>query len=210
MVLWFFSFLVPLHLHEYYADKDPDDLTDAADDADEDAEGGGETEDGDGEYEAAFLHAELHGQEADDVCEERGEGEDEDAVGEVQQQACGAAAAVDAKEEKHEEDLEALYYAREILQQQAGVERTLVLTVEGGNLTVDVEQRLTVAFREATAPAFQAGDAASPSQHLQHQAVLVALGEDIERCEAECCYQREDDGDGRRQRQVAYEDKGEV
>lgn len=85
MVLWFFSFLVPLHLHEYYADKDPDDLTDAADDADEDAEGGRETEGGDGEDEAAFLHAELHGQETDDVGEEGGEGEDEDAVGEVQQ-----------------------------------------------------------------------------------------------------------------------------
>lgn len=97
-----------LQLHQQNADDDPDNLADAADDADEDAEGGGEAEGGDGEHETALLHAELHGQEANEVGKQRGERHDQDGVEIGEREASEAAATVDAEQQEHEEHLAGL------------------------------------------------------------------------------------------------------
>ena len=72
------TFLFPLgYFYQHDADEYPYYFTHAADDADEDAEGSGEPEGSYGEYEAAFLHAYLHGEEAYEVGKECGECHDE-------------------------------------------------------------------------------------------------------------------------------------
>lgn len=70
------SNLFSAELHEKQADENPDNLTDTADDAHEDAEGGSETHHGDGDDETALLNAKLHGQETDKVGQQRGKRQD--------------------------------------------------------------------------------------------------------------------------------------
>ena len=105
-------------LHEGDADNDPDDLTDSADDADEDAKGCGETEGGDGEHETTLLDTQLHGQEADEVGKQRGERHDEDGVQIGEREAREASATVDVEEQEHEEYLTRLDDTRQVFEQQ--------------------------------------------------------------------------------------------
>ena len=105
-------------LHQCNADDDPDDFTDTADDADEDAKGGRETEGSDGKDETTLLDTQLHRQEANEVGEERGERYDEDGVEVGEGDACEATSAVDAEEQEHEQHLARLDDTRQIFEQQ--------------------------------------------------------------------------------------------
>ena len=143
------------YLHQEDANGYPDDFADAADDADEDAEGGGKAEGGDGDDETALLHTELHREKAQKVGQERGERENEDGMEEGERDATETASAVYAEEQEHEEDFQCLDDAGQIFQREAAIEGALVLAVECGYLLVDVAQLLGVALLETGGPTSQ-------------------------------------------------------
>jgi len=86
------------HPHKGEAYGYPYYLSDAADDADKDAEGGWKPKGGDREYETAFLNAKLHGEKADEIGEKRREGKYQDRVEEGEQNAAETASAIDAEQ----------------------------------------------------------------------------------------------------------------
>ena len=59
-IIFNLSFLI-FNLHQRHTDGYPDDFAYTADDADKDAQGSRESQGGNTQYEATFLHTNLHG-----------------------------------------------------------------------------------------------------------------------------------------------------
>ena len=153
----FLFLFIAWQAHERNADDYPDDFPHTADETHEDAESGRESESCYGDDKTALLHAELHGQEAYEIGQQRGERHNQDGMERGEQDTVETASAVDTEEKKHEEHLHRLYDAGEILQKQCRIEGTLVLTVKGTYLTVHILQGLTMRLRETLAPAAESG-----------------------------------------------------
>lgn len=198
------------YLHQEDADGNPDDFTDAANDAHEDAEGSGKAESGNGDDEATLLHAQLHGEEAQQIGQKRGEREDEDGMEEGEHDATKASTTVNAEEEEHEQDFEGLDDAGQVFEGQTAVEGPFVLLIKGGNLLVDVPQLLGMGGLETGGPALQAWHLGQPAEDSHSHAALIAFGQDPEG------HQTEDDNGGKGhpygggERQVADGCKGQI
>ena len=98
-------------LHKQKTYEDPDYLAHATDDTYKDAECSGEPHGSYGDDEAALLNSKLHGQEPDEIGQQRGKREYQYGVEEGKRQARQPASAVDAEEQQHEHYLETLYDA---------------------------------------------------------------------------------------------------
>lgn len=174
MRLYSGGYRIPVGAHEEKADKDPEDLPDAADDADEDTKGRRQAKGGNGNDKASLLDTKLHGEEADEVGTEGGEREDEHRMEEGEEKTVGTAPTIHSEEEQHEHHLKALDDTREELQGETCIESPLLLLMEGCYLVVYIVQSLAVQCQHTTAPLAESWQFAYPTDGTHHETIAVA------------------------------------
>ena len=131
------------HFHEEQPNGCPDEFADTADDADEHADIGSHAHLCDGHGETSFAASQLEGHEEKEIGEEAGEGQYQEGIHKTEPTACAC-----LEENEHEEDFKALEDAPDVFKCETGIKTFLVLRLEFGDLSVNLQQVFVMNFRK--------------------------------------------------------------
>ena len=160
------SFPFLFHIDEQQADGSPDKLTDADYQGDEYARPGRQGKTGRRHKETALAPAKLQRKEKQEVGEQTGESEYQDALGK---------GGVDVEDKQDEHYLKRRTKTASQFKRNGRDERLAVLVVQGGNLAVDGVKLLFVFLYETTRPAFQTRNMAHEAHQPDGHAFSVAF-----------------------------------